>query len=49
MDVMDFVHDAGARKLDLPGTTILSIAVGFEIWSGPITNLQSNDSYVQVQ
>ncbi|HYP74620.1 MAG TPA: hypothetical protein VER12_01620 [Polyangiaceae bacterium] len=49
MDVMDFVRDAAARKLDLPGSTILSVAVGFEIWSGPITNLQSNDFYVQVQ
>jgi hypothetical protein len=48
-DVMDFVRDAAARKVDLPGTTILSVAVGFEIWSGPITNLQSNDFYVQVQ
>jgi hypothetical protein len=49
MDVMDFVRDAGARQLNLPGSTILSVAVGFEIWSGPITNLQSNDFYVQVQ
>lgn len=48
-DVMDFVRDAAARKIDLPGTTILSVAVGFEIWSGPITNLQSNDFYVQVE
>lgn len=48
-DVMDFVRDAAARKVDLPGTTILSVAVGFEIWSGPITSLQSNDFYVQVE
>jgi len=27
----------------------LSVAVGFEIWSGPVTNLQANDFYVQVQ
>ena len=49
IDVMDFVRDVSARQLTLPGSTILSVAVGFEIWSGPITNLQSNDFYVQVQ
>jgi len=49
VDVMDFVRDANARQLSLPGSTILSVAVGFEIWSGPITNLQSNDFYVQVE
>jgi len=49
VDVMDFVRDVNARKLTLPGSTILSVAVGFEIWSGPVTNLQSNDFYVQVQ
>jgi len=49
MDVMDFVRDASARQLNLPGTNILSVAVGFEIWSGPITKLESNDFYVQVQ
>ncbi|HYQ01209.1 MAG TPA: hypothetical protein VER96_21205 [Polyangiaceae bacterium] len=48
IDVMDFVRDAQARQLTLPGSTILSVAVGFEIWS-PVTNLQSNDFYVQVQ
>jgi len=49
IDVMDFVRDVNARQLTLPGSTILSVAVGFEIWSGPITKLQSNDFYVQVQ
>jgi glycosyl hydrolase family 12 len=49
MDVMDFVRDASTRQLNLPGTHILSVAVGFEIWSGPITKLESNDFYVQVQ
>jgi hypothetical protein len=49
IDVMDFVRDAQARNIALPGTTVLSVAVGFEIWSGPIQNLQSNDFYVQVQ
>ena len=49
VDVMDFVRDAAARQLDLPGSTLLSVAVGFEIWSGPIKKLESNDFYVQVQ
>jgi len=49
MDVMDFIRDARARNIDLPGSTVLGVAVGFEIWSGPISNLSSNDFYVQVQ
>ncbi len=49
IDVMDFVHDAAARQITLPGSTILSVAVGFEIWSGPIKDLKSDDFYVQVQ
>ena len=27
------------RRHDLPGSTVLGVAVGFEIWSGPIQNL----------
>lgn len=49
VDVMDFVRDAAARNISLPGSTILSVAVGFEIWSGPIKDLRSEDFYVQVQ
>lgn len=49
IDVMDFVRDAATRKINLPGSTVLSVAVGFEIWSGPIDKLQTNDFYVQVQ
>jgi len=48
IDVMDFVRDAAARQITLPGSTILSVAVGFEIWS-PLANLRSDDFYVQVQ
>jgi hypothetical protein len=48
IDVMDFVRDAAARQITLPGSTVLSVAVGFEIWSGPITNLATDDFYVQV-
>lgn len=49
VDVLDFVRDAATRNLSLPGSTILSVAVGFEIWSGPITSLQSQDFYVRVE
>jgi hypothetical protein len=49
IDVMDFVRDAAAKQIALPGSTVLSVAVGFEIWSGPVQNLQSNDFYVQVE
>ena len=47
-DVMDFVRDAKARSISLPGSQIVSVAVGFEIWAGPITNLVSQDFYVKV-
>jgi hypothetical protein len=49
IDVMDFVRDTAARQLSLPGSTVLSVAVGFEIWNGPITKLESNDFYVRVE
>jgi Glycosyl hydrolase family 12 len=48
-DVMDFIRDAQTRGYEVPGTHVLSVAVGFEIWNGPITNLKSNDFYVEVQ
>ncbi len=47
-DVMDFVRDAQSRGLEIPGTHILSVAVGFEIWNGPVTNLESVDFFVDV-
>jgi hypothetical protein len=49
VDVMDFVRDAQTRQLEMPGSVVLSVAVGFEIWEGPINNLQTQDFYVQVQ
>ena len=49
IDVMDFVRDAAARQITMPGSTVLSVAVGFEIWNGPIDKLKSDDFYVQVQ
>ncbi len=47
-DVMDFIRDAQTRGLTIPGTHVLSVAVGFEMWNGPITNLESVDFYVDV-
>lgn len=48
-DVLDFIRDAQARGLEVPGEQILSVAIGFEIWEGPITNLQTLDFYVLPQ
>jgi hypothetical protein len=47
-DVMDFVRDTKTRSISLPGSQIVGVAVGFEIWAGPITNLVSEDFYVKV-
>jgi hypothetical protein len=47
-DVMDVYRDAMNRKYNLPGSEILAVAVGFEVWTGPITNLVSEDFYVDV-
>lgn len=48
-DVLDFIRDADARGLSYPGTHINAVAVGFEVWEGPISNLESVDFYVDVQ
>jgi hypothetical protein len=52
-NVMDFVNDAKARSattpaLMLPGDTVRAIAVGFEFWTGPFTNVVSEDFYVRL-
>jgi hypothetical protein len=47
-DVLHFVQDARTRGLPVPGTHVLSVAVGFELWS-PVSNLQSLDFYVDVK
>jgi len=46
---MDFVRDAESRGFTIPGDQINAVAVGFEIWEGPITGLESLDFYVDVQ
>jgi len=48
-DILDFVRDAEMRGLTIPGSThVRAVAVGFEIWEGPIEGLQSQDFYVHV-
>lgn len=47
-DMMDFIRDAQTRGYQIPGTFVHSVAVGFEIWNGPISNLQSHDFYLEV-
>jgi len=49
-DVLDFVRDAEQRGLTIPGSThVRAVAVGFEIWQGPIAGLKSEDFYVHVK
>jgi hypothetical protein len=48
-DVMELYRDAQQRNYSLPGQQILAVAVGFEVWNGPISNLVSEDFYVDVQ
>lgn len=48
-DVMAFYNDAKMRNYNLPGSQMLSVAAGFEIWAGPIANLEMNDFYVDVK
>ena len=50
---MDFVNDAQMRSattsaLTLPGDTVRAIAVGFELWTGPFTNIASQDFYIKL-
>jgi len=52
-NVMDFINDAQARSatttgLTLPGDTVRAIAVGFELWTGPFTNVSSDDFYIKL-
>lgn len=47
-DIMDFIRDAESRGMNVPGDQIRSVAVGFEIWNGPVENLESIDFYVDV-
>jgi len=48
-DVLDVYKDAIKRNYALPGAQILAVAVGYEIWNGPVTNLVTEDFYVDVK
>lgn len=53
-DLNEFEFDVlalrnAASTYGLLGTTLLSVAVGFQVWNGPITNLVSEDFYVSAQ
>jgi hypothetical protein len=48
-DVMDVYRDAIKRGYSLPGSNIIAVAVGYEVWNGPITNLVTEDFYVDVK
>jgi len=48
-DVMDVYRDAIKRGYNLPGSNIMAVAVGYEVWNGPITNLVTDDFYVDVK
>ena len=52
-NVMDFINDAQSRAattsgLTLPGDTVRAVAVGFEFWTGPFTNVSSEDFYIKL-
>lgn len=48
-DVMDFIADAQGRSLDMPGDDVLAVAIGFEIWEGPVTGLSLDDFCIDIQ
>jgi hypothetical protein len=47
-DVMDVYNDAKSRGYNLPGSEILAVAIGFEVWNGPVANIAAEDFYVDV-
>ncbi len=48
-DIMDFIRDAQVRGLNFPGNDVLAIAIGFEIWKGPVTGLSLDDFCIDIQ
>jgi hypothetical protein len=45
---MAFVRDLQGRSKMPPGDRIVAVAVGFEIWNGPVSGLATDDFYVDV-
>ncbi len=48
-DVLDVYNDAKSRNYNLPGTHITAVAIGYELWNGTLTNLVTDDFYVDVK
>jgi hypothetical protein len=48
-DIMDFIRDGQTRNLQFPGNDLLAVAIGFEIWSGPVTGLKLEDFCLDIQ
>jgi Glycosyl hydrolase family 12 len=48
-NIMDFINDAKTRNLEFPGDDVLAVAIGFEIWTGPVTGLKLNDFCLDIQ
>jgi|GEM_PF-1305276 len=48
-DIMDFIRDAQTRNFNMPGNDVLAVAFGFEIWSGPVTNLSLDDFCLDIE
>lgn len=48
-DMKVFLDDSVARGFPIPGTEIMSVAIGFEIWNGPVTGLKVEDFCVDVK
>jgi hypothetical protein len=48
-DIMDFIRDAEDRGFDLPGDDLLAVALGFEVWEGPVTNLRLDDFCLDIR
>jgi len=48
-DMMAFINHAVGLGYVIPGTEVMSVAIGFEIWEGPIAGLAIDDFCVGVQ
>lgn len=48
-DLKEFFDHAQANQITLPGSSVISVAVGTEIWSGPVTGLKIEDFCVDVK
>src|SRR5690606_17171860 len=47
-DVLDFYEHAKSRNYNLPGGQLMAVAIGFEVWNGPVSNVETKDFYVHV-